>query len=93
MNSIAKHSPCIKSNNHPSQHTHNIQDNLAILELERNGHINIPLAQVIRKKCLDCCVSQVAEVRKCESIDCALWPYRMGKNPFQSAKYKMKQEG
>jgi hypothetical protein len=36
----------------------------------------------IRDKCLDCCSGNAAEVRKCV-VDCALWPFRMGMNPFR----------
>ena len=35
----------------------------------------------IRKKCLDCSGGSVKEVRECEITDCALYPFRMGKNP------------
>src|SRR5262245_50633995 len=38
--------------------------------------------KAIREKCLDCCCGNAAEVRKCVATDCALWPFRMGKNPF-----------
>lgn len=62
--------------------------NLDISDIEAAGHSNDPLAKIIRKKCLDCCVFQKAEVRKCTATDCSLWPYRMGKNPFHSAKVK-----
>lgn len=37
----------------------------------------------IREKCLDCSGGNAAEVRKCVAIYCALWPYRMGTNPFR----------
>jgi hypothetical protein len=39
--------------------------------------------KAIREKCLDCCCGNDAEVRKCVSVDCALWPHRMGTNPFR----------
>ena len=39
--------------------------------------------KAIREKCLDCCCGNATEVRKCVSIDCALWPYRMSTNPFR----------
>lgn len=39
--------------------------------------------KAIREKCLDCCCGNAAEVRKCVAVDCALWPYRMGANPFR----------
>lgn len=40
--------------------------------------------KAIREKCLDCCCGQVKEVRLCPSETCALWPYRMGKNPARA---------
>jgi hypothetical protein len=46
------------------------------------GHAQMPLLQVIRAKCLDCSYS-ASEVRRCTAIDCCLWPYRMGTNPFR----------
>jgi hypothetical protein len=39
--------------------------------------------KAIREKCIDCCCGSAAEVRKCVAVDCALWPYRMGTNPFR----------
>jgi hypothetical protein len=39
--------------------------------------------EVIRARCLDCCCYQADEVRKCVSVACANWPYRMGGNPFR----------
>ena len=39
--------------------------------------------KAIRAKCLDCCCGNAAEVRKCVAVDCALWPFRMGTNPFR----------
>lgn len=37
--------------------------------------------RAIRAKCLDCCCDQATEVRRCPSKTCALWPFRLGKNP------------
>ena len=45
-------------------------------------------AKVMREKCLDCVGFQPSEVRKCVCTACPLWPYRMGKDPFKSAKCK-----
>ena len=39
--------------------------------------------KAVREKCLDCCCANATEVRKCVAVDCALWPYRMGTNPFR----------
>ncbi len=37
--------------------------------------------KAIRKKCLDCCNNQVAEVRECTIKDCPIHKYRMGHRP------------
>jgi hypothetical protein len=47
------------------------------------GHVQMPLLKVIRAKCLDCSQS-TSEVRRCTAVDCALWPYRTGSNPFRA---------
>lgn len=39
----------------------------------------------IRAKCLDC-VYTPAEVRRCADRTCALWPFRMGTDPFREAR-------
>ena len=44
-----------------------------------NKHIT--KLKAIRKKCLDCCCNQILEVRLCQVPECALYPYRFGKNP------------
>ena len=36
----------------------------------------------VRRKCLDCTVGQIAEIRRCHITNCALWPYRFGRSPF-----------
>ena len=48
------------------------------------GHVATPILSVIRAKCLDCCCYQPSEVRRCTATGCALWPYRMGTNPFRT---------
>jgi hypothetical protein len=50
-------------------------------EWAQTGHEKRPLLSVLRAKCLDCRLSR-EEVRKCSAFGCALWPYRMGSNPF-----------
>ncbi len=98
---IAQHHPCINSKNtEPSDNPlleyhegHLIgkhPENVDIFEMKAAGHADTPLAKTIREKCLDCCGFQQSEVRKCVCTTCPLWPYRMGKNPFQAAKCKRK---
>lgn len=51
------------------------------IEALRNlGHPQSPM-KAIQAKCLDCVFNE-AEVRKCVQLTCALWPLRMGRNPF-----------
>jgi hypothetical protein len=53
-------------------------------EFHEAGIAGAPLLEVIRARCLDCCVEQAGEVRKCVSIACPSWPYRMNANPFRN---------
>ena len=38
-------------------------------------------ADIRRNVCMPCCDGNDAEVRRCTTIDCPFWPYRMGRNP------------
>ena len=40
--------------------------------------------RAIREKCLDCSCQQPIEVKECPVKACALWPFRMGVNPFRA---------
>ena len=40
--------------------------------------------KAIRAKCLDCCCGQLREVERCPVEQCALHPFRFGKNPYRS---------
>jgi hypothetical protein len=50
-------------------------------DLRALGHPESPI-KAIRAKCLDCSSGDRSEVRKCVASGCALWPFRMGVNPF-----------
>ena len=39
--------------------------------------------KAIREKCLDCCCGSATEVNLCGITDCALYPFRNGKNPYR----------
>ena len=43
----------------------------------------MPILKAVRAKCLDCSGSMVAEVAGCLVKNCALYPFRMGKNPWR----------
>ena len=42
--------------------------------------------KAIRRKCIDCCCGQLAVVRLCESTNCSLYPFRLGKRPTTVAR-------
>jgi hypothetical protein len=56
--------------------------NVALKILSRYYREKNPL-KAIRARCLDCCCGQPSEVRKCVSVQCPAWPFRMGVNPFR----------
>ena len=56
---------------------------MSVEELERIGHPARSLLEAVRAKCLDCCNHQIAEVRGCTAVDCALWAFRMNRNPYR----------
>jgi hypothetical protein len=52
------------------------------------GHKPQSPLRAIRAKCLDCSCYQVSEVRLCEAIKCALWPFRAGRHPWHPLSQK-----
>lgn len=40
--------------------------------------------KAIRAKCLECSCENPNEVRECPITDCALYPFRFGKNPYRT---------
>lgn len=40
--------------------------------------------RAIRRMCLACCGNSVAMVADCPSIECPLFVWRLGKNPFRA---------
>jgi len=57
------------------------------------GHEQKSPMKAIREKCLDCCSGQPSEVRLCESVKCALWPFRSGQHPYTSARMQNGSQG
>lgn len=39
--------------------------------------------KAIRDFCLDCCGGSSSAVKECSSVGCALYSFRLGKNPFR----------
>ena len=56
---------------------------LYISELEALGHRPEPVLRAIRRKCLDCSGGSAAEVADCLVRNCALYPFRLGTNPWR----------
>ena len=48
---------------------------------KKNNKLFDTPVKAIRKKCIDCCNGQYEEIRNCTVINCALYPYRMGRRP------------
>ena len=44
------------------------------------------LLKNIHQKCMDCSAYQIKEIELCPSMDCPLWPFRMGKDPFKTGR-------
>jgi hypothetical protein len=44
--------------------------------------------KAIREKCRGCSGGSLAEVRRCEAVSCALWPFRAGTHPWHSLSRK-----
>ena len=40
--------------------------------------------RAVREKCLDCTCQQPIEVKECTVKTCALYPFRMGTNPYRA---------
>jgi len=53
-------------------------------ELQAMGHEPMPVLKAIRAKCLDCSGGMPSEVRDCLVRNCALYPFRMGTNPWRA---------
>lgn len=56
---------------------------ISVTDLKGLGGPKSPI-KAIRAKCLDCSAGNAAEIRKCVAYGCALWPFRMGRNPFHA---------
>lgn len=55
-------------------------------DLRGLGHSPLSILQALRARCVDCCAGQVSEVRRCVSLNCPSWPFRMGYNPWRERK-------
>src|SRR6266436_1715501 len=69
---------------HPTGETEGVHPKDADPAILGEIHKPGPLLRIIRAKCIDCSAGSEAEVRKCTAINCALWPYRMGSNPYRT---------
>jgi hypothetical protein len=60
-------------------------------EIRELGHPPMAVLQAIRARCIDCCAGSPAEVRRCVSVSCPAWPFRMATNPWRERR-EMTQE-
>jgi hypothetical protein len=54
------------------------------VELQAMGFEPAPVLKAIRTKCLDCSGGSPSEVADCLVKTCALYPFRMGRNPWRA---------
>lgn len=52
-------------------------------DLQRLGFKPQSVLQALRERCIDCCAGSTSEVRRCVSVNCPSWPFRMGFNPWR----------
>jgi len=53
-------------------------------DLEACGIARQSRGEAIRANCVACCAGNAAEVRRCALAACALWPFRMGTDPWRA---------
>ena len=51
--------------------------------MENDPSITNPV-KAIRAFCLDCCGGNSGFVKDCPALRCALYPFRLGKNPYRT---------
>ena len=47
--------------------------------------------KAIRKKCRECYAGSLKGIRICDSVDCPLFPYRMGRRPTEDEKRSLEE--
>lgn len=62
-------------------------DDMQAIGLER-----VSRGDAIRAKCIDCMGGNSAEVRRCGDKACALWPFRMGTDPWREKREMTEEE-
>lgn len=50
-----------------------------------NKKITSPL-DAIKEMCIDCCGGERSWVKECTSLNCALYEFRLGKNPYRKSR-------
>ena len=53
--------------------------------LKKDADISSP-QKAIQVFCFECCGGTKQYVKECTAKDCALYPYRMGKNPYRKSR-------
>lgn len=48
--------------------------------------------KAIRAFCLECSGDSTAEVKNCPRVNCPLYPFRMGKNPYRQRREMTEEE-
>jgi hypothetical protein len=80
----------LTASGHPRRWTRRLVDAFAKgAGVDCLGHDEIKeYADIRRLACLPCLDGNDAEVRRCSTINCPFWPYRMGRNPHNPQRGK-----
>lgn len=54
--------------------------------------MNMTPLNAIKEHCIDCCCGVKAEVKNCTVLNCPLYPFRNGKNPYTKRGQNMTDE-
>ena len=53
--------------------------------IKKDADISTPM-KAIQVFCFECCGGMKQDIKECTAKDCALYPYRMGKNPYRKSR-------
>ena len=59
--------------------------------IKKDADISNPL-KAIQVFCFECCGGEKQDVKECTAKACALYPYRLGKNPYRKSREYTEEE-
>lgn len=59
--------------------------------INEDADISTPM-KAIQVFCFECCGGSKQDVKECTALKCALYPYRLGKNPYRKSREYTEEE-